>query len=123
MSKREQLRVRYIDGWYAMDGDMLLATTTNDFVFDDPAEPAPITKDKLIAYMPVWPDRIAPLGGTFEFEITDKVVQDSNGILTEWCWWKLAGIPVVGSALIKTSDAGVMYEGITYFQSPWPLRA
>ena len=122
MSEREQRRARYIDAWYAMDGDGLLANTTDDFVFDDPTEPAPITKNGLVAYMPVWPERLAKMGGSFIFDITDKVIQDKDGMLTEWYWWKLVGVPVVGSALIKTIDAGVQYEGITYYQTPWPLR-
>ncbi len=106
-----------------MDAGKLMASITDDFVFDDPADPAPITKDGLVAYMPVWPARTANLGVTFDFEITDKVVQDTDGVLTGWYWWRLTGTQVSGSALIKTSDAGVMFEGLTYYRTPWPLRA
>lgn len=123
MSQREEHRARYIDGWNSMDADKLMASITDDFVFDDPADPAPVTRKDLVDYMPVWPARAARLGGTFDFEIADKVVQDSDGVLTEWYWWQLSGTRVSGSALIKTSDAGVMFEGLTYFQTPWPLRA
>ena len=122
MSPREQHRARYIDGWNTMDAEKLLASTTEDFLFDDPADPAPITKAELVRYMPVWPERAIPLGGAFEFDITDKVVRDEGGILLEWYWWRLTGIDVVGSAVIKTSDHGVFSERITYFQTPWPLR-
>ena len=36
MSDRFELRACYIEGWYEMDGDKLLATTTEDLIFDDP---------------------------------------------------------------------------------------
>ncbi len=122
MSLRRDHRARYIEGWNTMDAARLLASITDDFVFDDPADPAPITREGLVAYMPVWPERAAGLGGSFDFEMTDRVVQDQGGFLTEWYWWRLTGTGVTGSALIRTCDAGVMYEKLTYFQTPWPLR-
>ena len=123
MSKRARHRARYIDGWNTMDAEKLLSSITEDFVFDDPADPAPITKADLVRYMPVWPERAKALGGTFEFDITDKVVQDEAGVLLEWYWWRLTGIDVIGSAVIKTNDEGVFSERITYYRTPWPLRA
>ncbi|MFP6731916.1 MAG: hypothetical protein VCD50_17405 [Alphaproteobacteria bacterium] len=123
MSKRAQHRARYIEGWNSMDAGKLLSSTTENFVFDDPADPAPITKVDLVRYMPVWVERAQRLGGTFEFDITDKVVMDEAGILLEWYWWQLTGIDVIGSAIIKTSDEGVFSERITYYRTPWPLRA
>ena len=122
MSKRAQHRARYIQGWNTMDAGKLLSSITEDFVFDDPADPAPITKAGLVDYMPVWPERAKALGGTFEFHITDKIVQDQAGILLEWYWWQLIGIDVIGSAVIKTRDEGVFSERITYYKTPWALR-
>ena len=106
-----------------MDGEKLLASITDDFVFDDPADPAPITKETLVAYMPCWPEKAAALGASFDFEMTEKVVEDRAGILTEWYWWRLIGTTVEGTAVILTSDQGVMSERLTYFRAPWPLRA
>ena len=57
MSKRAQHRARYIEGWNSMDAGKLLSSTTENFVFDDPADPAPITKVDLVRYMPVWVER------------------------------------------------------------------
>ena len=122
MSKRVQHRARYIDGWNSMDAEKLLLSITDDFVFDDPADPEPITKAMLVGYMPRWPEKAAALGAGFDFETVDKVVQDKDGILLEGYWWRLAGTDVEGSAVIKTSDEGVMSERLTYFRSPWPLR-
>jgi hypothetical protein len=52
----------------------------------------------------------------------DKVVQDKDGVLLEWYWWRLVGTDVEGSAVIKTSDDGVISERLTYYRTPWPLR-
>jgi len=121
MSPREAHRARYIEGWDFADPEKLMASIAPGFRFDDPVDPAPITADMLVAYMPVWPARAAALGGSFDFEMTDRTVQDKDGILTEWYWWVLKGTPAEGTALIKTSDDGVVFEGLTYFRSPWPL--
>ncbi len=120
-TKREKMRARYIDGWNTMNPDLLMSTTVTDFIFDDPADPAPITKQELVAYMPIWPERAAALGGTFDFHMVDKVVKDMDGILHEWYYWTLIGTGVEGSAQIKTCDEGVMLERITYFKTPWPM--
>ena len=74
MSKRAQHRARYIEGWNTMDADKLLASVSDDFLFDDPAEPAPITKAALVDYMPRWPQKAGLLGAKFAFAIVDKVV-------------------------------------------------
>ena len=63
--------------------------------------------------MPKWPAKAAALGAAFEFEIVDKVVRDDDGLLLEWYWWRLVGADVEGSAVIKTSDEGVMSERLT----------
>ena len=122
MSKRERHRARYIDGWNRKDAEALLSSVTDDFQFDDPADPGPIGKADLVAYMPRWPGKAEKLGAAFEFEITDKVVEDRGGVLLEWYWWRLAGTEVEGAAVIKTTDDGVVSERLTYYKTPWPLR-
>lgn len=123
MSRRAGHRARYIEAWNTMDADKLLASITDDFLFDDPADPEPITKATLVDYMPRWPEKAAVLGAAFEFDMIDKVVQDKDGVLLEWYWWRLVGTDVEGTAVIKTSDEGVMSERLTYYRTPWPLRA
>lgn len=105
-----------------MDAAKILASVTDGFVFDDPAEPEPVTKETLVDYMPVWPKKAEALGAAFEFDMIDKVVQDKDGVLLEWYWWRLVGTDVEGSAVVKTSDDGVMSERLTYYRTPWPLR-
>ncbi len=122
MSRRAQLRAQYIEGWETMDAEKLVSAVADDFEFDDPADPAPVTKATLLDYMPRWPAKAEALGGVFQFDITDKVVQDEDGVLLEWYWWRLAGTDVEGAAVIKTTDEGVVSERLTYYRSPWPLR-
>jgi hypothetical protein len=122
VSKRDAQRARYIDGWNTMDATKLLASITDDFIFDDPVDPSSITKATLVDYLPVWPNKTAALGAKFTFEIIDKSVQDHEGVLLEWYWWRLIGTTVEGSAVIKTSDEGVISERLTYYRTPWPLR-
>ncbi len=105
-----------------MDAAKILASVTDGFVFDDPAEPEPVTKATIVEYMPVWPKKAEVLGAAFEFDMIDKVVQDKDGVLLEWYWWRLVGTDVEGSAVVKTSDDGVMSERLTYYRTPWPLR-
>ena len=118
MSKRAELRALYIEGWDTMDAEKLVSAVTDDFVLDDPADPEPVTKAALADYMPRWPERAKALGATFEFETSDKVVQDKDGVLLEWYWWKLAGTDLEGAAVIKTTDDGVVYERLTYYKAP-----
>ncbi len=122
MSRRAQLRALYIEGWETMDAGKLVSAVADGFEFDDPADPEPVTKATLAAYMPRWPEKAEALGGTFVFDITDKVVRDEDGVLLEWYWWRLAGTDVEGAAVIKTTDEGVISERLTYYKSPWPLR-
>ncbi len=122
MSKRSDLRAQYIEGWETMNAAKLVSSVTDDFVFDDPAEAAPITKMELADYMPVWPERARALGADFDFHIVDKVEQDRDGALLEWYWWRLVGTDVEGSAVIRTTDEGVRYERLTYYRTPWQLR-
>ncbi len=122
MSKRAELRAQYIEGWDTMDAEKLVSAVADSFEFDDPSDPEPITKTNLISYMPVWPERAKALGAAFRFEIIDKVVQDKDGVLLEWYWWKLIGTDVEGTAVIKTTDEGVVSERLSYYKTPWPLR-
>jgi hypothetical protein len=122
MSERERHRARYIEGWNTMDAEKLLSSVADGFLFDDPADPAPITKAELAGYMPRWPEKARALGAAFAFEMTDRVVQDDGEVLLEWYWWRLIGTEVEGSAVIKTSDEGVLSERLTYRRTPWPLR-
>ena len=113
MARRHELRQLYMDGWYERDVDKLMASTAEDFIFDDPAEPQPVSRDGLPAYMDRWFQRV---GGHNNWRLTHELREDRDGILTDWEWWELLGTEFQGSALITTSDAGLHLERITYYE-------
>ena len=115
MSKRIKLRERYIEAWYELDAEKLISSVSDDFIFDDPAEPQPATKQTLAAYMASWQRRANAAGSTNQWILSDQLREDKNGILTDWEWWEIVNTDLCGSALIKTSDQGVFLERITYF--------
>jgi len=115
MTTRFELRTRYIEGWYELDADKLVSSTSHDFIFDDPAEPAPVSRESLAEYMIGWDNRTRSLGSTNVWALSDEVCQDRDGILTDWEWWELAGTDLCGMAIVKTRDDGVFFERITYF--------
>jgi hypothetical protein len=115
MSKRLELRQRYIDGWYQMDVDLLLGATAADFIFDDPAEPEPVTRAMLAGYMQRWNRRANRLGGNNQWILTHELRADKDGILTDWEWWEVVDSGLRGAALVLTGDRGVFAERITYF--------
>lgn len=114
-STRIQLRERYIQGWYQMDLDLLLSATAARFIFDDPAETEPVTRETLANYMHNWDRRMRAAGGNNQWALTHETRQDQDGILTDWEWWQVTGSNLQGTALILTSDEGVYLERITYF--------
>ena len=101
--------------WYEMNAQKLLSAVTEDFIFDDPAEPQPATRETLTDYMRRWDERTRIAGSTNEWILSNQVREDKAGILTDWEWWQLAGTDLCGAALIKTDDRGVFLERITYF--------
>lgn len=115
MSKRVDFRKNYMQGWYQMDADLLLAATANDFVFDDPVEPEPVQREMLISYMQRWDKRTRALGADNKWILTHEMRNDKNGILIDWEWWEVVGTDLQGAALVLTSDEGVFLERITYF--------
>lgn len=120
LSKREALRENYLQGWYRMDIELLLASTSSEFVFDDPAEPEPVTRDMLAGYMQRWDKRTRALGADNQWKLTHELRQDKDGILTDWEWWEVKATDLQGAALILTGDHGVLLERITYFERNLP---
>ena len=104
-----------MEGWYQMDIDELLATTADNFIFDDPAEPEPVNRDMLQGYMQRWDQRTRAMGGNNQWNLTHHLRQDIDGILTDWLWWELLDTQLQGAGLVLTSNQGVELERITYF--------
>ncbi len=115
MSKREEKRKAYGEGWDTWNADLLLSSLTDDFVFDDPAMPEPVIKANMAEYMAGWKDRVKQLGGTGEIGSRDRVTIDKDGAIVSWHWWSFVGTNYEGSAVTRTTDEGVQYERITYY--------
>ena len=115
MSKRRDHLKTYVEGWRSMDVERVLSALAEGFVFDDPALPEPITKATMADYMSSWEDRTKALSGTWRYENSHEVVQDRDGVLLRWKWWRFSGTSVQGSALTKTIDDGMLYERIAYY--------
>ena len=97
MSKRVELRERYLQGWYQMDAELLLTSTAENFIFDDPVEPEPVSRDMLGAYMLRWDKRMQALGADNHWDLTHEIREDRDGILTDWEWWQVSGTGIVGN--------------------------
>ena len=115
LSKRVQLRERYMEGWYQMDVNRLLSTTAENFIFDDPAEPGPVTCDMLADYMQRWHRRVRAMGGDNQWKLSHQTRHDIDGILTDWEWWEVVDTTLQGAAVVLTGNEGVILERITYF--------
>lgn len=115
MNNRYQHRARYIEGWYEMDKNKLVSSTTDTFVFEDPREPAPVSRLQLGSYMMRWDAWTRSEGASNLWKLDYEVRQDKDGLLTDWEWWELEGTDICGMAFVVTSDAGVVIEKITYF--------
>lgn len=115
MTNRHNHRNRYIEGWYELNGEKLLASVVSSFVFEDPREAHPINKEGLVDYMYRWNQWTSRLGASNQWQLQHEVRQDKDGIITDWEWWQLLDTPLCGMALVLTSDAGVLTEKITYF--------
>lgn len=114
-SSRIELRERYMEGWYQMDLALLLETTAIEFIFDDPVEPQPVTRDSLKDYMLRWEQRANMAGGNNQWILTHVTRNDKDGVLIDWEWWQIVGTELQGAAIVLTGDSGVLLERITYF--------
>lgn len=115
MSDRIAQRALYIEGWYELDSSKLFASTTQDFIFEDPAEATPVGRNSLAAYMLRWDKRTRLRGSTNVWTLSNEVRQDKDGVLIDWEWWELNNTTLCGMAFVKTRDEGVFVEKITYF--------
>jgi len=117
MSASDHLGV-YAEGWTKGDAEMILRAITDDYTFDDP-NAGVIPKSKLAEYLSGMRDDIQSLlGGSIPepfMELSEVVTQESEGVLTAWCWWAVPGTELKGSGLIKVGSDGVRSEVITYY--------
>jgi len=117
MSAADHLET-YAEGWTKGDAGTILKAVSDSFVFDDP-NAGKITKSGLASYLSEMKETVRSLRGgrTSEtlMELSEVVTQESEGVLTAWCWWAMPGTAIEGSGLIKVGTNGVRSEVITYY--------
>jgi len=116
MSSRQEILRFWVDAVRAMDPERALQVATPDFLFLDGLLPEPVTRDGFADYLMGWESRMRKIGGTGLYEVTDEVIQDSNGLLLKWGWWQFTGTDVQGASLVKVTDQGVSFEKIAYYK-------
>ena len=117
MSAAEHLST-YAEGWAKGDANTILKATAADYTFDDPNFGV-VSKHSLSSYLSELKQTVASLcGGTVPdpfMELSEVLTQDTDGVLTAWCWWAVPGTDIKGSGLIKADSTGVRSEVITYY--------
>ena len=110
----------YAEGWTKGDAETILRAVTDSFTFDDP-NAGTIPKSKFVDYLSGMRETVRSLcGGNLPdpfLELSEVVTQESDGMLTAWCWWAVPGTELKGSGLIKVGSEGVHSEVITYYTS------
>ena len=108
----------YAEGWTKGDADTILKAVADNFIFDDP-NAGKIAKKAFAEYLSGMKEMVQSLrgGGLPEpfIQLTEVVTQESEGVLTAWCWWAIPGTKIEGSGLIKVGSEGVRSEAITYY--------
>ena len=108
----------YADGWTKGDADRILEAVSDDFAFDDP-NAGKIVKSEFGEYLSGMKETVKSIrGGDLPdpfMELSEVVTQESEGVLTAWCWWDVPGTEIKGSGLIKVGTDGVRSEVITYY--------
>ncbi len=118
MSRRLEMLKEYQAGVRAMDPARAMAVAAPSFRFVDGALDYPVTRETFSDYLLGWETRMQSIGGTGRYEVSDELEQDLPEFLLRWGWWKFLGTEIEGSALVKVSDEGVLYEKIAYYQMP-----
>ncbi len=117
MGAAEHLGV-YAEGWTNGDADTILKATAGSYTFNDP-DSGVIPKKELAQYVAGLKEKIkSACGGSLPkpfMELSEVVTQESQGVITAWCWWAVPGTNLKGGGLIKIGPDGVRSEVITYF--------
>ena len=117
MGAAEHLGV-YAEGWTNGDADKILNAASDDYTFDDPNS-GRIPRKDFASYLEGLKQTVKSLrGGSLPnpfMELSEVVTQETQGVITAWCWWVIPGTDIKGSGLIKVGAEGVRSEVITYY--------
>jgi hypothetical protein len=109
----------FLEGWRTGDAKMILQSVADDFVYDDPID-GRFQKDEFGAYLEelLGSDEArsrAAEGANFE-DISEIVMQEKDGELAAWGWWKTESEE--GAGLVKVGLHGVRLERAAYYSIP-----
>ena len=108
----------YAEGWSNGDVDTILKSVSDAFTFDDP-NAGVISKGEFTDYFAGLNQMVASLRGGASVQqfmrLSEIVTQETEGVLTAWCWWAIPGTDIEGSGLIKAGPPGILSEVITYY--------
>ena len=108
----------YAEGWSKGDADTILRATAEDYTFDDPNSGI-VSRNAFASYLGGLKEAVASLcNGQVPdpfMELSEVLTQESEGVLTAWCWFAIPGTDIKGSGLIKIDTNGVRSEVITYY--------
>ena len=108
----------YAEGWTKGDADAILKATATDYTLDDPNFGV-VSRNGFTSYLADLKKTAASrCGGRIPdpfLELSEVLTQETDGVLTAWCWWTIPGAEMKGSGLIKADATGVRSEVLTYY--------
>jgi len=116
--KRLEMLKEYQKGVRSMDPERAMQAAAPGFLFVDGALVEPITRETFSEYLLGWKDRMKVIGGTGRYEVSDELEMNFPNHMLRWGWWKFIGTEIEGSAVVKVTDEGVLYEKIAYYRMP-----
>ena len=104
----------YLEGWKQGNGEKSKQSTLPEFYYDDPNS-SRITRENFVQFVE---DFKAAAAGLCDGEVPQPFLEYSHQVIDKelaWCWWRVCGTTLEGSALITFNDKGVTSEKIAYF--------
>ena len=119
MDKSEYLDA-YFEAVINSDGDALLASVSDSFVFDDPNF-GMVPKSEIAAYFSRFIDTVATIRGDRPGEklmvISDILTRQEGEVMIASCWWSVPDTDIAGAGLFRVGDDGVLSERLSYYSA------
>ncbi|MDP7343926.1 MAG: nuclear transport factor 2 family protein [Alphaproteobacteria bacterium] len=119
MGKSENLDA-YFEAVINGDGEALLESMSDSFVFDDPNF-GQVPKSGMAAYFSRFKDTVATIRSDKPeaklMIISDILPRDEGEVMIASCWWAVPGTQIQGAGLFRVGDDGVLSERLSYYTS------
>ena len=108
----------YLEGWRLGDPHRSLRACAPEFFYDDPNS-GRISRENFVDFVNDFKAYGASLNNAVVpepfLEYTETVVDESQSLVTVWCWWRVTGTEFQGTALVKADITGILSERIAYY--------